>query len=269
LSTKIYTGFIFKTMDFFKIHREIMKFRAAAREIAIRKNATVIAAMASYQIDRRVYNFPHEIPTGSNPLGWAAEQVRKMQHEIKKTMERNPCVDLSFNLSILPIPGKILGIYYTEDDELAKLWMSNPLVEDYHSQNQCDQPKEIGNKEWKHRARDWDKALPGPGIPAHNGFTAEVIEVAGVEYLEGYRRADKYVPSLKVRATKIARDLLYDQMRDKDTKDIHEIIRDYTKFVDWMTNLPEGKKALADVVKTVSKKLARRLTKKILCEVYK
>ena len=43
-------------------------------------------------------------------------------------------------------------------------------IKDYEYWNNTDKPDEISNREWNQREKDWDKALPGLGVPAQFGI---------------------------------------------------------------------------------------------------
>lgn len=43
-------------------------------------------------------------------------------------------------------------------------------IKDYEYWNNTDKPDEISDREWNRRGRDWDKALPGLGVPAESGI---------------------------------------------------------------------------------------------------
>ena len=50
--------------------------------------------------------------------------------------------------------------------------------EDFHYQNQCDQPEDVSDSEWKARKQVWNKVLlAGSGVPSEHGFSFDIITV--------------------------------------------------------------------------------------------
>ena len=47
--------------------------------------------------------------------------------------------------------------------------------EDFHYQNQTDEPEDVTDEQWKERERVWDKLLPGSGNPSEHGFSFDLI----------------------------------------------------------------------------------------------
>jgi len=87
---------------------------------------------------------------------------------------RNPIVDYSFEICFLPIKDKILLIPFYERhyDEILK---TIPGIRYYGYWNNVDPDEECSEEEWAQREKDWDEALPGPGVPGENGFTITIL----------------------------------------------------------------------------------------------
>ena len=110
-----------------------------------------------------------------SPLSIAHWSIYERQKQIKISNLRDPLVDFSFNLIVIPIKGKVLAIYYTEQNEYIEALMYMGEVSEYGYWNDSDKPAELTEEEWQTRREDWDIALPGIGIPADNGFDIQLI----------------------------------------------------------------------------------------------
>ena len=280
MSIKIYTGFQFKHKNLMQIHREIMKFRKEARALAERKAAQWQIKKAVEILDRFTLGggkkeFRNKVKT-DGPFYMAFSELMERQREIEKTKQRDPEVDFSFELSIHPLRNKVLGMYFAEDRDLIDLWMSKSFVVDYHYQNQTDKPRDIDAKEWRQRARDWDRALPGAGVPAESGFTAQVTGMR-VAFLGREGSIWNHIPKLNDRARAFAKTRLFQkrfkELKRKREKEVYDGKRVsmkalpvsdwsavYFAFGDWLKTR-EGKKALAAEMKEVKKNLVKRVTK--------
>lgn len=70
-------------------------------------------------------------------------------------------------------------MYFCDQRGWGEAWLSQPGVEEYHYQNQTDQPEELTNRQWNARRDAWDKALGDRAVPAMAGFTINVSDPFG------------------------------------------------------------------------------------------
>lgn len=292
MSTKIYAGFMFPygtTME--NVHCKLMEFRLLANDIMHEEIASWQAKRCSQLYDEWTLGLikknkkdPKSCVLSTiekhGVLVAVSHELSSRTREIEKTQQRDPDVDFSMELSILPIRGKIMGIYYAENDKLISTLKSQPWFIDYHYQNQCDRPKNVSISDWRRREKDWDKALPGLGVPAMNGFSAQItlrhhafISVEDVL---------KHIPSIDERARPLSERFLFnskfddffEEMRKKRQKTDKKRLSkkklgmgDYSQLCwmmrDWLST-KEGARAFRAKMREVKKCLKRTITKKNL-----
>lgn len=122
MSTKIYTGFIFKNKSLMQVHKEIMKFRAEAKKIVYeevkqwqsRRIAYLIDAHALGALDKELES--EFIRYGPLYMTW--REISRRKRGMDNTGYRDPEIDFTFSMAILPLRRKILGIYYGENKRL-------------------------------------------------------------------------------------------------------------------------------------------------------
>jgi hypothetical protein len=178
MSVKIVTGSILDVGDSLReLQGKIGVLREEAlnaqREIGIR----MVAEIVTRRIDRQALGLSVEKGDDEQcgPLLFVIKAVLERQRELEKDpRKREIDVDLGLEVSIHPLPGKLLAIAYYEREEIGKIWWRQAWVKDYHYQNSCDKPKEIPEVVWDLRRRDWDDAL-GNDTPAECGFTARIL----------------------------------------------------------------------------------------------
>lgn len=121
MSTKIYDGFKFRTMDLMKIHRCIMKFRKELEVRVEQKVADLVARRVEQILDELALGYRNLSGNESTPYIEAWTTIQDDLEQVRRTHERNPEVDFSFELSILPLNNKILGVSYTECQDFMDL----------------------------------------------------------------------------------------------------------------------------------------------------
>lgn len=264
MSTKIYNGFKFdEGMDLFHVHKVIMDFRSVAKEIAYNEVCAWKASRCAQLFDdhtmRRIQN--EDVTKSIKQWGIHYTTFRELmdrQREIEKSGLRDPEIDFSFEIAILPLKRyKILGIYYCENKTLVEAWMDQNFISEYHCQNSTDRPKDLSAKEWNKRNRDWDSVLTGAGVPAQNGFVAKITEL----HYPITQIADilKSIPNLKQRSERVGRELILHERVDFNDKE------SFWRECDWIRT-KEGKKAVKDRAAKIKKQLKRRISKNDLVE---
>jgi len=264
MSTKIYTGFLFDTTDLRKIRKYLMDFQKELEPVITAGITKWLAERVSDMIDRAEFLGSKKV---KEPLYEAKKEFEERVKKIKNTSLRDPSVDWNFSVTVFPLKNKMLGMYFCDNNELEKLWLAKPYVEDYHYQNQTDQPENVSNKEWEQRRKDWDITLPGLGVPCLSGFTMDVVpnHYFITVFRIGAKNVLKCIPSLTDRVKPIAAELVFrDFCRKKRIKEIpksHEF-ESYFKYIDWRKT-PEGKKAFRLMTQQIKSQFSR-LTKKTI-----
>lgn len=216
MSTKIYTGFRFRTNDIFAIHRLVAKWRVELAAIHRSELAFLLAGMCTETIDRNAINA--ERNAGKNPFREARMEVRTRQKEILGSGHRDPEVDFDFEIAILPYDGHVYGMVFSERSRWVGRWMELEDVEDYSYWDNTDRPDEISAEDWKARDRVWDGILRAnaAGTPGMSGFSAQCTD----RMLQpGLDEVMECIPAFEARvaarARETAMDSVYMAMREK------------------------------------------------------
>lgn len=138
--------------------------------------------------------------------------------------------DFGCSVRVFPIHDKILGMYFTQKSELSDIILSHKNIIDYHYQNQTDKPDDISDEEWNLRERDWDKALPGLGIPLMHGFSTDLFRHEFIDFQDMVRYSLSDAPSIEERARNIVYNLSsYDKVDPNDAWAFFG--NDFTRYV--------------------------------------
>jgi len=224
MSTKIYNGLKFTTKDVTKIYNALIELRPEAIRIGTEiKCETIVHTIVSI-LDRYVawnhYNFPLKNEDyGINPKtglihnivkdrSLLSEQIWDFLDKVQSSQRSvRDDYDIKLQVMIHPIKRKALGTEYCSDSQLRKLLFTCPLVEEYHYQNQCDQPENISNYRWETRRKDWDLALPGMGIPLYNGLEVTILDYKLLELRTSNEDLIKAIPSIHKRIKMLSNEL--------------------------------------------------------------
>lgn len=216
MSTKIYTGFRFRSHDIFDIQRLVAEWRLELASIHRAELASLLAGMCAETIDRNAIN--PERNAGRNPFREARQEVRTRQREILGSGHRDPEVDFDFEIAILPYDGRVYGMVFSERSRWVDLWMEKEEVEDFSYWDNSDRPDEVSEKDWKARRMVWDGILRAndAGTPGMSGFSAQCTDRMLQPRLEEVMES---IPSLESRVTARSResamDSVYHTMREQ------------------------------------------------------
>ena len=155
MSTKIYTGFRFKTKDWNAIHRMLMRYRQQLEPLVKDKIVDMYARLSTKALDCRACNIDLIKNDKKSAYTWALDTIESRIKETRKTGLRDPLIDFDCEIALLPLSnGVVLGIIYTEQQEFINLWMRKKNVEEYAYWNNTDPPDHITEKEWQQRSKD-------------------------------------------------------------------------------------------------------------------
>jgi hypothetical protein len=176
MSTKIYTGFRFRSHDMFEIHGLIARWRDSLVTFHNDEMAVLLASMCAETIDRNVTEAGRN--AGKYPYRDAHQEIRTRQKEILGSGARDPEVDFDFEVSILPHDGAVYGMIFSERSRWIDLWMEQEEVEDFSYWNNVDRPSDISEDEWKERSETWSRILRSnaAGTPGMVGFSAQCTD---------------------------------------------------------------------------------------------
>jgi len=275
MSTKIYNGFRFTTMDFRKIHKYLMEFRLELEPLIQAKYSKFLAIRCTTMHDRLVMGMhpgcdgEHEENAYKHGVLVQAfcefeERIRRM----RKTNQRDPIIDFEVSMAIIPIPMKMLGIIYTEQAEFQQLWFDKPFVKEYGYWNNTDKPDELTNRQWDRRRKDWDIALEHfGGIPSMNGFSIDCT----TKYT-GRPDADeilKLIPAHSKRAESVAKAKMFDdhikkKFRGKKKLSFNVWLEEHRSYRRYMEDNANGQAALKRRIAAAKKALPRKISRKAL-----
>lgn len=277
MSTKIYEGFkMAKVMSMTELRSFFAKVRSDLTPIAqeeykkaFAKTAEAIAVYIMTGVDIGecmidIKDISSEW-TAKNVVFHTEKKFFEVMHKNKaavKVTEFNYNVAFDVKVCLIPIPGKILGIYYADNEALRSKLLSYSEIVDYAYWNNTDRPQNVSAKAWKTREKDWNVGLPGIGIPMENGFTVDIIDsILHAETLI-YNYERDIIPYLSPKdelENKIARTMLFEKKYNELIAENPEaeVMRTYFKARDYVKAHPEEvdelKKNLdVDVVKFFS-----------------
>lgn len=260
MSTKIYNGFMFKeNYSLLYIKELATRFRNIIQPIIVNKVNTIIADIAVRCIDAQALLGT----TNENcPLLAGIHAFEERQHEVKKTNRRDPMVDMEFSICIIPTKDKILGITYTEQNDLLRLWLEQEEIVQYPYWDNTDPPEDLSWEEWEKRGKEWDEALKeAHGIPAMNGLTIEFVN----QYSYGMPHAEAALacmPTFEQRkkhwTKRLAIDYATKQVGVEDSA-----WKQYSAAKDWLKT-DKGKAYIKQAAALVEEKLPHIITKDML-----
>lgn len=207
MSTKIHNGLKLTNISLLELRDFSARLREKIRPVHEELYGKVIAEICTEIIDTRTLQ-PDDCKEleekrygrtagMSTPLSIAEFHMRDRQRKIKATQERDPEVDFDCKLCILPIKGTLLAMPFTEQNEFLKVISSMEEVSEYGYCNNSDQPEGISKRSWNSRRDNWNKALPGIGIPSKNGF---IIQLTHDDVSIQAEKALPHVKTLEKRA---------------------------------------------------------------------
>jgi len=222
LSTKIYNGLIFKENYGLLTLKEIMSgLRKEIDKVVQEEVLTSIGQMATSIIDDIYQGKKHyaENKYNRSVLSKVINNFEDRQTKIKNTSIRDPLVDFSCDVVILPIRNKIIAMYYCENPEIYKIIKKQKYWNFYGYWDNTDPYSECTEEEWNQREKDWDEALPNfCSIPAKNGFVCNISPI--VLFIRNYVNADKvlkYIPKYEKRIKENAENNLINERLKKIT----------------------------------------------------
>lgn len=191
MSIKIYNGYRLLGHNLEQALGVVRAFQAKLLPQVEERRLRLSAKFLTRELDARRLDQPSPLAVkDGESLSWVVadlfreEDVRRRKHgEDDETVSRKwaaeECVD---HCAVMLYPGKkgTLAQIFTPVREFEQLWEAMPEVEDYHYQNQTDQPSNVSNKAWKQRGLDWEAAFQvGERTwvpPKYSGLTCEIVE---------------------------------------------------------------------------------------------
>lgn len=265
MSTRIPTGFRFRSPDFPAAWAAIVAFREALAPIVETDVARLHADWAVTILD--------DVTLGGaardrSPLSTASFDFLERAKTLAHGPHRDPEVDFHCDLYLFPVRGMLLGIIDTERDAYAAQWMQTAPVEPFaYWNNTDDRPEGVTEADWDARGDLWDEALTVRGYARgakRAGLTAQCVDAhLGLPPVDDVLA---HVPSLEARVTREARRRTHEaRMRetwpaDMDAQHTHLAMRCYREALDWLATRT-GQAALAAATADYRARLVPEITR--------
>ena len=256
MSTKIYDGLQIKYMSMQNLNEYFKNLRKELIPIANEEYLKVLArivecfvvyAQTNVQLNSPIKNYSVLKNNSKNEIRYQSEKVAleimKSNKAAETIMEYESDLDFDVKISIFPINKKLLALPYVSNERLKKELLSKPEIMEYGYWNNVDRPENISSAAWKRRKNNWDKALPGLGIPSENGFLFEILDskMHAFTFISDFKKLYPYFSSNDKLEKEVAFNMLlnkkYDEFKEitppeeleRNTMSIYFKARDYIK----------------------------------------
>lgn len=182
MSTKLYYGIRFKSRNMADILQQLLSIR----------KETVKLANELLTVDELKMFIVFNNLIGCNVY----EIYRALINELNSDMRTLLSPNFNFTISLIPEKNGYVYGYYFADDVEEYFKKIEPLVEDYHYQNQCDKPDEISTREWNNRRKKWDKIL-GYDSFTQRAFNFTVVGTCDLDIILTYKKIREAIEELK------------------------------------------------------------------------
>lgn len=191
MSIKIYNGYRLPGHNLEQALGVVRAFQAKLLPQVEERRLRLSANFLTRELDARRLDRPSPLGVKEGEsLSWVVadlfreEDVRRRKHSddedsVSRKWAAEECVD---PCAVMLYPGKkgTLAQIFTPVREFEQLWAAMAEVEDYHYQNQTDQPSNVSARAWKQRGLDWEAAFQvGDRTwvpPKYSGLTCETVE---------------------------------------------------------------------------------------------
>jgi hypothetical protein len=264
MSTKIYTGFKFKTNNFFEIFNELKAIRAQCIPLLEGRMNKLMAERSVTLLDRYCY-YKEKFPKPTAPIVDTWLEIMERVKKVKQTSQRDPEVDFSFQICIIPYNNEFFGIYYTEQKDFKVVLESSKLFQDFSYWDNSDPLDSVSDEEWAVRGTTWDNIFKEEGIPQFISTSYDVIDMVNDMPHPTAEKVLENIPSMKVRLKSLVTDLLFqDRVRCKQIQLTSEnAFKEYREYLDW-SKTEDGIKAFEMWEENVTKHLILSVTVKDL-----
>lgn len=150
------------------------------------------------------------------PLASAWQTMRDRMDRIGTTGIRDPEVDFGMEIYLFPIGRghggrRTLMIVNTEQRRLMDILDAHPRIHDHAYWDSTDPDETVSGADWERRRQDWDRALPGAGVPADRCLTMRMHPVIR-QWMPRAEEVMKHVDPIETRAERIAGRMHVDEL---------------------------------------------------------
>lgn len=213
MSVRIHSGFELVGHSLASALTSLKALRPLVRETALDFAAKEVVALATQALDRHALGLPEpDLEPGLSYLLAAGFSMNKRLADVRRTGGRDPSADFSFEVVLIPVEDRLLGVCFSQHAQLERLLEG---LEGYRPlpywDNQCPS-QGVDEAEWAQRRALWQRALPDWGSPAENGLRYVFISDAECLALDAevgkLSRLHKGLPALPRRSAWATGELL-------------------------------------------------------------
>lgn len=154
------TGLRFHSRSLGEVVAALQVLRPQMRAESRRRRMLFLATRAVEIIDRTALGRSQvEDLDPVRPLRSAAQDLDRRQQQIRAEGRRDPEVDHSFDVVLLPHAGRIYGAIFTDNPNGIDILRDQPFLEDYSWWNGSDGPDAVDAAAWTERGRVWNEII--------------------------------------------------------------------------------------------------------------
>ena len=194
MSLKVYNGIKFKSRNLPEIVSQLYAIKEQAKknsnDYLMNDGGRIVHLMVKNKIiDNFEDIFTKEFTSDDY---WNVDRLitASLDSRWRDRMEPN----FNFNVCVIPwTDGNVYGIYYDDDIEENRALL-NDIADEYHYQNQTDQPDDIDDEEWSERRDVWNEIFDKYCSPNDAGFIYEIVTSSDLHFdiietaLEQYKK---------------------------------------------------------------------------------
>lgn len=161
-----------------------------------------------------------------NPAGAVSDDVTSRLRIVRTMGERDPAIDFSFSVTLFPITDAFLVKLNTEHDDFVQMFVTEIECEDFSYWTNSEAPDDVDNEEWERRRIQWDMIFRASPIPAHVGYTRELIRIDDFGPQIDAAIISSHLPTFKERCKRVALDMFVEHAEIKDFREFHRLLSD-------------------------------------------
>ena len=194
MSLKVYNGIKFKSKNLPEIVGQLYAIKEQAKKNSNNNLMNDGGRIVHLMIKNKIIDNFEDIFTKefTSDDYWNVDRLitESLDSRWRDRMEPN----FNFNVCVIPwTDGNVYGIYYDDDIEENRALL-NDIADEYHYQNQTDQPDDIDDEEWSERRDVWNEIFDKYCSPNDAGFIYEIVTSSDLHFdiietaLEQYKK---------------------------------------------------------------------------------
>ena len=194
MSFKVYNGIKFKSRNLPEIVGQLYAIKEQAKKNSNNNLMNDGGRIVHLMVKNKIIDNFEDIFTKefTSDDYWNVDRLitESLDSRWRDRMEPN----FNFNVCVIPwTDGNVYGIYYDDDIEENRALL-NDIADEYHYQNQTDQPDDIDDEEWSERRDVWNEIFDKYCSPNDAGFIYEIVTSSDLHFdiietaLEQYKK---------------------------------------------------------------------------------